>query len=149
MPVVVIAEVVSYSLLAGTVGGAVGTYCADNPGVSGCVNKKRDILNTGSIPRMMIGAAKRQDVGPCNVPKYNFDQCHDQAVSAGVTSSIPSPGEAKFDNVPPACMDLSVVLGGSCTGDGPRPEPCGSACLHYTGLTDEDLANLSNALNGK
>ncbi|KAI1411952.1 hypothetical protein F5Y13DRAFT_190636 [Hypoxylon sp. FL1857] len=147
MPLVAaLAEIVSFTMLAATVGGDVGAYCHNNPGVKGC---KRGATSMGSIPRMMVSVAKRQDVGPCNVPKYNFDQCHEQAVSAGITSSIPSPGEARFDNVPPACMDLSVVLAGGCTGDGPRPEPCGSACLHYTGLTDEDFATLSNALNGK
>ncbi|KAI1402528.1 hypothetical protein F4819DRAFT_507463 [Hypoxylon fuscum] len=148
MPILPI-ELVSWAILATSAGGAIGSYCVENPGVNGCVNDKLDIMNTGSIPRMMVTAAKRQDVGPCGVPKYNFDQCYDQSVSAGVASSIPSPGEGRFDNVPPACMDLSAVLVGSCTDDGPRPEPCGSACLHYTGLTDEDFAKLSNILNRK
>ncbi|KAI1073702.1 hypothetical protein F5B20DRAFT_586975 [Whalleya microplaca] len=148
MPIVALAEVVSFAILGSSVGGSVGSYCHDNPGVSGCVNSKRDILNLSSIPRMVVNTAKRQDVGPCNVPKYNFDQCHDQAVSAGITSSIPTAGEARFDNVPPACMDLAGVLTGSCGGDGPRVDPCGSACLHYTGLADTDFAKISNALNG-
>ncbi|KAI1207737.1 uncharacterized protein F4807DRAFT_462537 [Annulohypoxylon truncatum] len=148
MPVAVIAEVVSYTILASSVGGSIGSYCADNPGVNGCVNK-RDILNTESIPPIMASTRKRQDVGPCGVPKYVFDLCHDEGVSAGINSSIPSPGEARFDHVPPTCMTLSGALLGGCTNSGPRVEACGTDCLHYTGLTDEDFAHLSNALNGK
>jgi hypothetical protein len=31
-------------------------------------------------------------VGPCNVPQYNFDMCHDAVQNVQVTSSNPSPG---------------------------------------------------------
>jgi hypothetical protein len=54
---------------------------------------------------------------------------------------------ARFDNIPPACMNLASVLGGSCTGTSARPTPCGSACMQYTSLTDEQMAFLSRALN--
>ncbi|KAK8044994.1 hypothetical protein PG993_005018 [Apiospora rasikravindrae] len=83
----------------------------------------------------------RADVGPCNVPLYNFQQCHDALVGVKVASSIPEAGVAQFDNVPAPCMDLSTVLVGGCTGADPRPTPCGSACIKYTGLTDDQLAN--------
>ncbi|KAH8647844.1 hypothetical protein BX600DRAFT_443188 [Xylariales sp. PMI_506] len=49
-----------------------------------------------------------------NVPSYNFDLCHDEAVGVSITSSIPAGGVAQFNNVPAACMDLVVVLSGSC-----------------------------------
>ncbi|KAI1453878.1 hypothetical protein F4805DRAFT_461266 [Annulohypoxylon moriforme] len=148
MPAVVIAEVVSMTVLGSTVGGSVSSYCADNPGINGCV-KTHDVLKTGSVPRMITEPNKRDDVGPCGVPKYVFDLCHNEGISAGINSSIPTKGEARFDHVPPACMDLSGVLLGQCDGSGPRVQPCGSDCLHYTGLTDEDFVHLSNALNSK
>ena len=46
-------------------------------------------------------------------------------------------------------MDLASALVDSCNGDGARPTPCGSACLEYTGLNEEQLAGLSSALNYK
>lgn len=51
--------------------------------------------------------------------------------------------------MPPTCMTLSGALLGGCTDGGPRIEACGTDCLHYTGLKDEDFAKLSNALSGK
>ena len=53
----------------------------------------------------------------------------------------------KFDNVPPACMNLAVALSGSCTGEGPRPTPCGSACMQYSGLSDDQFRQLSSYLS--
>ncbi|KAK5636378.1 hypothetical protein RRF57_012090 [Xylaria bambusicola] len=52
----------------------------------------------------------------------------------------------QFDNAPSLCMNLAMVLTSSCSGTGPCPTPCGSACLVYTGLTDVDYAKLSNIL---
>lgn len=43
-------------------------------------------------------------------------------------------------------MDLAAVLSGDCTDATVRPTVCGSACLHYSGLTDDDYANISIAL---
>ncbi|KAI1265919.1 hypothetical protein F5Y18DRAFT_32003 [Xylariaceae sp. FL1019] len=140
-----IADAITLGTLGGAIGGSIGGWCADNPDASGCV-QKRDILNTKSVPRMRI---ERQDVGPCNVPQYNFDQCHDQLANSQVTSSLPSAGEAMFVGVPAACMDLATVLTGSCGADGPQVIVCGSDCLNYSDLSDEDLATLSNTLRGK
>ncbi|KAI0976108.1 hypothetical protein F4678DRAFT_482347 [Xylaria arbuscula] len=98
-----------------------------------------------SAPKTRV---ERQDVGRCNVPQYNFNHCHDQLASVTVVSSTPAAREARFDSVPPACMDLASVLMGSCPGgNGASIIPCGSACLHYTGLTDPDFGALSNALS--
>ncbi|KAI0114119.1 hypothetical protein GGR51DRAFT_556615 [Nemania sp. FL0031] len=150
MPFVLIPEIgdaIALGILGGAIGGSVGTYCADNPGVSGCVNKRdADILNTKNVPRMRI--ERQAAVGPCNVPQYNFDQCHDELAAGYVTSSLPAPGEAQFTGVPAACMDLATVLTGSCGASGPQVVVCGSDCLNYSGLTDQELATLSNTLNG-
>ncbi|KFX89846.1 hypothetical protein V490_06782 [Pseudogymnoascus sp. VKM F-3557] len=139
-------------LTAGAVGGSVGSWCREHPG-PGCAKRstigmgKRDVIDLSDIPK--VNVERRADVGPCNIPMYNFDLCHDQVNSqtVKVVSSIPSPGVARFDNVPPACMNLASVLGGSCTGEGARPTPCGSACMQYSGLTDTQMAYLSRALN--
>jgi hypothetical protein len=44
-------------------------------------------------------------------------------------------------------MNLAVVMSGSCTGDGPRPVPCGSACIQYVGISDEQMGQISSQLN--
>ncbi|ATY58737.1 hypothetical protein A9K55_002602 [Cordyceps militaris] len=94
----------------------------------------------------VIEQVKRDAVGPCNVPQYNFDQCQDQLRGVTVTTSIPAEGQAQFDNIPPACMNLAGVLTGGCGVSGTRPQPCGSACLRYTGLSGDDLSKLSQVL---
>ncbi|KAH9907719.1 hypothetical protein F4778DRAFT_797807 [Xylariomycetidae sp. FL2044] len=133
--------------LGASVGGSVASYCHDHPGINGCVNK-RDLSSAAGmhgVPQMLGG--RGDGMGPCNVPQYNFDQCHNQAVVVKITSSIPAEGQARFENIPPACMDLASALVGNCDGGGPRPVPCGTSCLLYEGLTQDDFATLSNALN--
>jgi hypothetical protein len=98
MPIAEIADVLTFvGLTAGAIGGSVATWCSDHP-VDGCVHNRRDILDTKSVPRIQVA---RQDVGPCNVPKYNFDQCSDEvkAASVKVVSSIPSAGGQYYPNL--------------------------------------------------
>ncbi|KAL0471043.1 hypothetical protein QR685DRAFT_572068 [Neurospora intermedia] len=146
MPIIAIAHVVEVLMFAGVFAGTISDYCRKHPG-RGCVNKRDLMTELASAPILNV----RQDVGPCNVPRYNFDICngqlHDQANRGiRVQTSIPSAGVGQFDNVPPACMNLAVALSGSCSGDGPRPTPCGSACLQYTGLSDDQFRQLSSYL---
>lgn len=92
MPILEIIDVVTFiGLTAGAIGGPVASWCAHHKGYSGCA-KKRDVTDTANIANAIIW--ERADVGPCNVPKYNFDQCHDQITgqAAKVMSSIPSAG---------------------------------------------------------
>ncbi|KAI0000078.1 hypothetical protein F4779DRAFT_622577 [Xylariaceae sp. FL0662B] len=70
MHVVALAEVVSYGILAGTIGDAVGSSCHDNAGVAGCVNSRRDVLNLSSIP-LMANAVKRRDDAPDPVTTFH------------------------------------------------------------------------------
>ncbi len=44
-------------------------------------------------------------------------------------------------------MNLAVALSGSCTGDGPRPIPCGSACMQYQGMSADQMRQLSSYLS--
>ncbi|OBT70314.1 hypothetical protein VE03_00048 [Pseudogymnoascus sp. 23342-1-I1] len=150
----VVIEVLVLVGLSSEIGGTVSNWCSAHPGpfcgtrrTSRTIDMgKRDVIDMGDVPKLNV---ERQAVGPCNIPKYNFDLCRDQVKSqtARVVSSIPVAGEARFDNIPPACMNLAAVLGGSCTGTGARPTPCGSACMKYTSLTDEQMSYLSRALN--
>ncbi|KAM0263751.1 hypothetical protein ACHAQJ_001066 [Trichoderma viride] len=144
MPFLIIADIATFlGLGVGAIGGSVITYCSENPG-NGCL-QSRDVH--------MRQLAERGDhrVGPCNVPAYNFVQCHEQlkSQSTRVMSSIPSTGVAQFDNIPSACMDLGATLIGACGGSGPRPEPCGSACMKYIGLSDAQMRQLSASLDAK
>jgi hypothetical protein len=52
---------------------------------------QRDVIDLSDVPKVNV---ERQAVGPCNIPMYNFDLCHDQVNSqtVKVVSSIPSPG---------------------------------------------------------
>ncbi|KAI0439963.1 hypothetical protein F4803DRAFT_529107 [Xylaria telfairii] len=139
-----IGDAIAVGILGGAIAGPVADWCGDHPSNGGCVGK-RDILNTEGVPKMTV---ERALVGPCNVPQYNFDICHDQLTGVTVRSSIPSGGVAQFDNVPPACMNLATVLTGSCPGSttGPTIVVCGSACLRYSGLTNAQFATLSKTL---
>lgn len=147
-----------------------------------------DVVGMAEVPTLNVRLEdsdrrehRRNLVGLCGVPQYNFDMCKDQlAKGKKVESSIPSKGGkcsfflplvyrstskfppqssantsyfpstavAKFVNIPPACMNLAVVLSGSCTGEGTRPVPCGSDCMQYTGLNDQQMMFLSKALKG-
>ncbi|OTA81201.1 hypothetical protein M434DRAFT_52124, partial [Hypoxylon sp. CO27-5] len=93
--------------------------------------------------RVSLAERNKLDEGPCGVPMYNFDMCRDSLQGITINSSIPEQGQAQFENVPPTCMVLSTVLTGTCDkSQGSGPIPCGSDCLLYTGLTDEDLDRL-------
>jgi len=53
---------------------------------------------------------------------------------------------AQLDNVPPTCMVLSTVILGGCGIAPPYPLICGSACMQYTGLSDEQMEKLGDFL---
>ncbi|KAI0376500.1 hypothetical protein F5Y04DRAFT_266182 [Hypomontagnella monticulosa] len=85
----------------------------------------------------------------CGVPKYNFDLCSQEMKDVKIITSTPGPGQARFDNIPPACMVLSTVLTGACdpASPGPLPVPCGSACLSYSDITDEQIDEVMKSLS--
>ena len=85
----------------GVIGGAVADWCIHHPG-PGCVggNVKgphgggpgmKDLK--GFDPDVPV-VKTDSEVGPCGVPRYNYDLCHDQikTQSKKVVSSIPSKG---------------------------------------------------------
>lgn len=87
MPFLIVADIITSLVLGGAIAGDVAGWCSKHPGHSGCVHS-RDLH--------MDQLAERGDprVGLCNVPMYNFEQCHQQlkSQSTRVMSSIPSTG---------------------------------------------------------
>ncbi|KAL6856830.1 hypothetical protein J3F83DRAFT_769550 [Trichoderma novae-zelandiae] len=142
MPIALIADLAAIlGLGAGAIGGSVGDWCSNHPG-PGCV-QSHEVRMIQPVGQFDSG------VGLCNVPLYNFAQCHNQLMSQDtrVIGSVLSDGTVQFDNIPPACMNLNAVLIGVCGGSGPRPEPCGSACMKYRGLSHQQLDELSASLS--
>lgn len=54
---------------------------------------------------------------------------------------------AKFEGLPLNCMDLSSDMVGKCgVASRTAPKACGDACLKYSDLTTEQLAQLTSVL---
>ncbi|KAL4744287.1 hypothetical protein BDW72DRAFT_199744 [Aspergillus terricola var. indicus] len=90
---------------------------------------------------------KRFDL-PAGVSQESFQQCQDQLGTTGtVQLSGLEPDGVRVDNVPPACMNLATVITGNPTQEGgAMPIVMGSASLEYHGLTQDELAQLGEAL---
>ncbi|KAH0491981.1 hypothetical protein TgHK011_003381 [Trichoderma gracile] len=145
MPIALIGDLAALiGLGGGAIGGSVGHWCSKHPHNPGCVHS-RGVRMIQPIGQSEAG------IGLCNVPLYNFALCRDQVKSQDkqVIGSVLTDGTVQFDNIPPACMDLNAVLIGVCGGSGPRPEPCGSACMKYVGLSHQQLDELSASLSTK
>ena len=105
---------------------------------------------------------------PEGVPQYNFDQCSDSLTDPAVTVTVNGPvgnnGEqtreqyptwlnqancstsslsgVQIDGLPPACMVLSNVITGDV--EGPVATPCGSACLLYNNLNNDQFSRMES-----
>lgn len=89
MPVTLfIPEIVTAIIRGSAIGGSIASWCAHHHGRPGCA--KSDIIND-NVPIMAL-MGRQAAVGPCNVPQYNFDQCHQQLQGVTVTTSIPQEG---------------------------------------------------------
>lgn len=100
MPVA-IGHILSIIIFGSAFAGSIADYCRNHPG-PGCV-RKRDILLKMA----------RADVGPCNVPQYNFDMCRDQIkgqVEKGIKiwTSIPSQGSKCFSTSTNSYLSIEV-----------------------------------------
>ncbi|KAK0746810.1 hypothetical protein B0T18DRAFT_438658 [Schizothecium vesticola] len=125
------------------IAGTISRWCQGHPGHGYASQTDLKLIEEAAIN------IKRDNVGPCGVPQCNYDLCNGQATSQAVSvfSSILSLGVPQFANIPSACMVLAVALSGSCSGDGARPIPCGSACMQYQGLSDDQFRVLSSYLD--
>ncbi|KAL4922574.1 hypothetical protein BDW62DRAFT_196578 [Aspergillus aurantiobrunneus] len=105
----------------------------------GQIAKKRSI--EGSV------VEKRDDPFE-GLPQPAADTCKEQLNGASVRFTPAGKGAFRIDNVPSACMTLSNVLLGQDPAQ-PAPTPLGSSTLAYSGLSDDEIARLQGALEGK
>ncbi|KAK2606030.1 hypothetical protein QQS21_003548 [Conoideocrella luteorostrata] len=101
---------------------------------------KRDIDPSFLETRSILGRA------PPGVPQFEFDRCYEQMNGVSVNADSPAAGEIRFSGVPAACMNLANVLVGDPV-NGPYALPCGSDCLHYTGLNEQQFNELLDKLH--
>ncbi|TID20540.1 hypothetical protein E2P81_ATG05176 [Venturia nashicola] len=78
--------------------------------------------------------------GACGIPTVQFE------VLSSSLSRL-SGGAVEFNGVPKSCMNLSNTMAASCA-IGPQTSPvhCGEACLKYSNLNADQLAQLSSVL---
>lgn len=97
MPVGLFIPEIAMGVIGGSaLAGGIDSWCADHQGDPGCAKKKRDLLDTAGLPSLGRFLGRRQTVGPCNVPQYNSDMCHDQLQGITIQSSIPGAGGKFF-----------------------------------------------------
>ncbi|EQB58798.1 hypothetical protein CGLO_00912 [Colletotrichum gloeosporioides Cg-14] len=103
-----------------------------------------DLLGLKEVPKLDV-----EKFGTCNVPSYVFDPCDlqnesQQRKGVRIVASFPASGVARYENVPPACLNLFTILGGSCNVVTVRPTSCGTACIQWAGLSDKEMALLKD-----
>ncbi|KAI8154497.1 hypothetical protein K4K49_002798 [Colletotrichum sp. SAR 10_70] len=101
-----------------------------------------DLLGLKEVPKLEV-----EKFGSCNVPSYVFEPCDRQEESqqrngVRIVGSFPASGVFRYENVPPACLELFTILGGSCNVVTVRPTSCGTACIQWAGLSDKEMALL-------
>lgn len=94
MPIALFTPEIIAATTYGSIGGALAGWCSTHKDDNQC--NKHGILDTADVP--LMGIFPRQDVGPCGVPQYNFDQCHAQLPNITVLTSIPADG-GKFCSI--------------------------------------------------
>lgn len=83
--------------------------------------------------------------GPGEAPEglnqADWNRCYFDGLDADIviTGPIDDGNNIQIDGIPASCMPLNTVLDGNPSG-GAVPEPCGSACLKYKGMSEEDYA---------
>ncbi|KAK0111158.1 hypothetical protein ONS95_001535 [Cadophora gregata] len=105
---------------------------------------KRD-LNGNLVPMEERSYIKGKRQSTPGVPQEEFERCHNDLAGLTVTVTSPAAGQVQFDDVPASCMNLATVLVGDPV-EGPYVQPCGSACLSYYDLTEQQFNDLVAAL---
>ncbi|KAG4414469.1 hypothetical protein IFR04_012381 [Cadophora malorum] len=101
---------------------------------------KRD-LNGNLVPMAERSYVMGKRQSTPGVPQFEFERCHNDLAGVTVTATSPGAGQVQFDNVPASCMNLATVLVGDPV-EGPYVQPCGSACLIYPDLTEQQFNDL-------
>ncbi|KAK2774465.1 hypothetical protein CKAH01_03698 [Colletotrichum kahawae] len=140
-------------IVSGVVSGAVGVGigCATK---SGCKRQEDAIHYARNMAREVAAEIaadmeKRQDgpgAAPVGVPQHNWDDCYNEALASHITITGPiGDNHIRAEGVPPTCMTLATVIGGTAVQA--IPIPCGSACMEWTNMTPEFYENVRGMLN--
>ncbi|KAJ5466437.1 hypothetical protein N7530_010224 [Penicillium desertorum] len=130
---------ISLDVALGTIGGVIGAAGGVTGGVSAAVaNSKREVSEIEAAP---ISRVKRQSYGT----KYDWEQCHQQLTTSTINFNGEAPGTVVVSGMPPACMTLATVLTGKF--DQGNPVPLSNNAVRFTGLTDDDVKQMEDALN--
>lgn len=142
-------------VVSGVVSGAVGVGigCATK---SGCKRQEDSIHYARNMAHEVAAEVaaemeKRQDgpgAAPVGVPQHNWDDCYNEALSSHITITGPiGDNHIRAEGVPPTCMTLATVIGG--TAGQAIPIPCGSNCMEWTNMTPEFYENVRGMLNSQ
>ncbi|KAJ5766115.1 uncharacterized protein N7511_003731 [Penicillium nucicola] len=130
---------ISLDVALGTIGGIVGAAGGVTGGVSAAVaNSKREVDHIEAGP---ISRVKRQSYGT----KYDWEQCHKELTTSHVDFNGESAGTVVVSGVPPTCMNLATVITGKF--DEGNPVPLSNNAIRFTGLTNDDVNKIQDALN--
>ncbi|KAI0179152.1 hypothetical protein GGR52DRAFT_570052 [Hypoxylon sp. FL1284] len=132
------------------VGVGVGTACAKG----GCRRRQAAYMYTAKLAREMSSQLEARDgnppgppPAPQGIPQNNWDDCYNDSLKAKINIKGPvGDNHIRVEGLPPTCMVLSDVLDGKTDG-GPRPTPCGSACIEYTGMQPDDYEHIRSMVN--
>lgn len=129
--------------ISGSVGIGVGVGIGKNGGQSRA-KARRAVQSQKMYQRELMGRQELPEgFGPGEAPEglsqADWDRCYYDGLDAQivVTGPIDNGNNIQIDGIPASCMPLNTVLDGNPAG-GAVPEPCGSACLKYKGMTEED-----------
>ncbi|KAM0272219.1 hypothetical protein ACHAQH_008801 [Verticillium albo-atrum] len=79
---------------------------------------------------------------PPGVPQFEYDRCADDLTGLTITVQSPAANSMSISGVPATCMNLATVLVGDPV-EGPYALPCGSDCLIYQDLSQDQYNQLA------
>ncbi|KAL9617648.1 MAG: hypothetical protein Q9160_007565 [Pyrenula sp. 1 TL-2023] len=88
--------------------------------------------------------ARQAFIAPPDVPQQEFDRCYNDLSQPATHVYVQGPvshNGIQVDGLPASCMNLATVIDDDAAG-GPPPIACGSACLLYDNLSDDDYNNM-------
>lgn len=132
--------------ISGSVGIGVGVGIGNNNNGDGNAKVRRTYYSQKMYQReLQARQALPEGFGPGEAPESinqaDWDRCYFDGLDAQivVTGPIDNTNTIQIDGLPASCMPLNLVLDGNTFG-GAIPEPCGSACLKYKDMSEEDYA---------
>ena len=101
--------------------------------------KRQEVTESQYAKRQELPEGFGPGAAPEGINQADWDRCYWDGLDANivVTGPIDGGNTIQLDGLPSSCMPLNLVLDGNPAG-GAIPEPCGSACLKYKEMSDED-----------